>query len=109
MRIWENRAVALSSAADSPARLPAASSVHPNAPRERHDASEPVSSPLSDQRAVRASRGQRVPSPGASPLASSATAWPKRERPPPVGEDRLGNRPDGVSSFCTIITLSRLM
>uniref|UniRef100_M3YAR2 Uncharacterized protein n=1 Tax=Mustela putorius furo TaxID=9669 RepID=M3YAR2_MUSPF len=52
MRIWENRALALSPAADSPARLPDASSVHPSVPRERHDASEPVSSPLSDQRAV---------------------------------------------------------
>lgn len=49
--------------ADSPARLPDASSVHPSEPRERHDASEPVSSPLSDQRAVRASSGSARPEP----------------------------------------------
>lgn len=49
--------------ADSPAWLPDASSVHPNAPRERHDVSERVSSPLSDQRAVRASSGSARPGP----------------------------------------------
>lgn len=41
-------------------------------------------------------RGKRVRDPGAAPLASSATAWPKREPPPPVAEARLGNWPDRV-------------
>lgn len=49
--------------ADSPAWLPDASCVYPNAPRKLHDASELVSSPLSDQGAVGASSGSARPGP----------------------------------------------